>query len=167
MKSLLAWCKKECRKMLPVVLFFLLAFSLVDITKIVAQQHILGYYSFFSIVIASLIMGKVVLIADELAVIELCENKPLIYATVWKSFFYVFCSIILRLIEHVIPAIYEGTTWTVVYREIVDHAQNPLFWVAQMWLAYLFVIFVGYRELVFSVGPAKVRKLFFGPLDPY
>lgn len=149
--------------MLPVVLFFLVAFSLVDATRQVVDKHVIGYYSYFSILIASLIMGKVVLIADKLSVIELYSKKPLIYATLWKSFFYVFCSIVLRIIEHVIPTVYDGADWTVVCREIMRHAQNPLFWIAQMWLAYLFIIFVGYRELIFSVGSAKVRKLFFGP----
>lgn len=148
--------------MLPVVLFFLVAFLLVDATREVVDKQALGYYSFFSIVIASLIMGKVVLIADTLSLVELCSHKPLIYTTLWKSFFYVFCSIVLRLIEHVVPAIYDGATGAEIYQEIIQHAQKPLFWIAQMWLAYLFVIFVGYRELVFNVGPAKVRKLFFG-----
>ena len=162
MSTILEWCKKEFIRMLPVALFFLVAFSLVDATDRAFNNKSLTYYSFFSCVVASLIMGKVVLIADALRLMKLFSHKPLIYVTLWKSFIYVACSIIVRLIEHVIPAVYDGASWATIYQEIIAHVDRPLFWIAQTWLAYLFIIFVGYRELVYSVGVGKVKKLFFG-----
>ncbi len=162
MATFFTWCKTEFFKILPVSLFFLVAFSLVDATDRIVNKHPITEYSFFSIVVASLIMGKVVLLADYLAIIERYSHKPLIYSTLWKSFLYVFCSILLRLAEHLIPVLYDGESFTMVYDKAVAHIQNPLFWMAQTWLAYLFIIFVGYRELVYAVGTAKVKKLFFG-----
>jgi len=165
MIKVLLWCKKEFMRMLPVALFFLVAFSLVDATDRIINKNALDYYSFFSCVIASLIMGKIVLIADYLSISSLFSNKPLLYVTLWKSFLYVCCSMILRLIEHSIPALVAGATFSELYQKIIEHIEKPLFWIAQAWLAYLFVIFVGCRELIFSVGSAKVKKLFLG-VDP-
>lgn len=159
--NVLIWCKKEFIKMLPTIVFFLIAFSLVNATDRAVNKHALTYYSFFSCVIASLIMGKVVLIADSLRIIGLFSHKPLIYATIWKSFLYVVCSIILRLVEHAAPAIYEGATWPMISHEIMEHITKPLFWIAQAWLGYLFIIFVSYRELIFAIGKDKVLALFF------
>ncbi len=159
---LLSWLKKEFIRMLPVALFFLVAFLLVDATDRAINHHEYTYYSFFYCVIASLIMGKVVLIADQFAVIELYSTKPLVYATLWKSFFYVFCSILLRLVEHAIPALWHGESWAMIGASIQEHIERPLFWVAQGWLAYLFIIYVGGRELITAIGPKKVWKLFFG-----
>ncbi len=148
--------------MLPVVLFFLVAFSLVDATDRIINKDSSELYSFFSCIIASLIMGKIVLITDSLRISSLFSNKPLLYITLWKSFLYVCCSIALRLIEHSIPALIEGVNFSELSQTIIEHIEKPFFGIAQVWLAYLFVIFVGYRELVFSVGSAKVKKLFFG-----
>ena len=147
--------------MLPVALFFLVAFSLVDATDRVINKNALTSYSFFSCVVASLIMGKIVLIADSLKLIKLCEHKPLIWVTLWKSFFYVICSIVLRLVEHSIPAIIEGQSCHQILTRLQEHIDRPLFWIAQCWLAYLFIIFVGYRELVIAIGWPKFKSLFF------
>lgn len=162
MGAFFTWCKNEFFKILPVSLFFLIAFCLVDLTNKVKNEDPITEYSFFSLVIASLIMGKVVLIADYMAIIERFSHKPLIYSTLWKSLLYVLCSMLLRIIEHAIPALYDGESLMMVYQKVAEHLHNPLFWMAQTWLAYLFIIFVGYRELIFAVGTAKVKKLFFG-----
>lgn len=160
--KVLNWCLEEFKRMVPVALFFLIAFSLVDATDRAVNNHEYTTYSFLYCLAASLIMGKVVLIADTFAIIELYSTKPLVYATLWKSFLYVCCSIILRLLEHVIPALWHGETWHMIWTRILEHIDKPLFWIAQGWLAYLFIIYVGGRELIRAIGPKKVWKLFFG-----
>lgn len=161
MKSFLIWCKKEFIRMLPVSLFFLVAFSLVDATDRIVNKHSLTTYSFLSCVVDALIMGKIVLIADSLKLIKLCEHKPLVWVTLWKSFFYVICSMVLRLAEHSIPAIVQGQSLQQILMQVQEHVDRPLFWIAQCWLAYLFIIFVGYRELVMAIGTSRFKSLFF------
>lgn len=151
---MIKWLVEEFKKMLPVALFFLVAFLLVDMTDRLLNKNALTTYSIISCVVEALIMGKIVLLADYLRVINLCSDKPLIYVTIWKSFLYVCCSIVLRSIEHWIGGL--------TLAEIFAHMQTPLFWLAQAWLAYLFIIFVAYRELISKVGAAKVKQMFFG-----
>lgn len=153
---------EEFKKILPVSLFFLVAFLLVDTTEKVVNKNGLNSYNYVSCVIAALIMGKIVLIADYMRLMHLMSDKPLIYVTLWKSFLYVACSIVLRIIEHAIPDLFHGATLSELFAKIVAHIERPLFWIAQVWLAYLFIIFVAYRELINKVGPGRVRELFFG-----
>lgn len=162
MTNLLRWVKQEFIRILPVTIFFFVAFSLGDITDRVVNKDALSYYSFFSCVIAALIMAKVVLIADHMPFIDLFKGKPLIYNTVWKTVVYVACAILLRLLERLIPAIWAGTSWDVIFQEIIARIELPLFWVGHAWLTALFFNFVAYRELIQAIGNNKVWNLFFG-----
>jgi hypothetical protein len=158
----MSWIIKEFLKMLPAACFFLVAFSLVDATDRIINKGELSYYSFFSCIAASLIMGKVVLITDSFSIVDLFSNRPLIYVTLWKSFLYVVCSILLRIVEHIIPLFMHIKSFGELWQAIVHHTERPFFWLAQCWLGYLFIIFVGYRELVISIGVDKAKNLFFG-----
>ncbi len=148
--------------MVPAALFFFVAFLLVDATDRVINDKELGTYSIFYCLFSGIIMAKVVLIADLLSLTHRFSHKPLAYITLWKSFVYVLCSILLRLIEHVIPALIHGKNFHEIYQAILVHTEKPLFWLAQGWLTYLFIIFVAYRELITKIGPAKVKEFFFG-----
>ncbi len=160
--KLLEWIKTELVRMLPTIIFFFIAFLLVDITDKTINKNGESTYSVFYCLAAGLIMGKVVLIADKLSLINRFSNKPLAYVTVWKTFVYVSCSILLRLIEHVVPKLFDGSSFHEIFQSILERSEKPFFWLAQCWLTYLFIIFVAYRELVFAVGTAKVKTLFFG-----
>lgn len=162
MKQALSWCFEEFKRIIPVTLFFFVAFLLVHISTEKLTLDIKSTYTLMSIAVAALIMGKVVFITDHLGITELFSHKPLIYNTFWKSLLYMISSMILRLVEHVIPALFDDTSWHTIYQLLVEHVERPVFWVGQMWLTYLFLIFVSARELIYYVGPAKVKKLFFG-----
>ena len=162
MQKLLRFLMQEFIKMIPTALFFFVAYLLVDATFAVIKKQELSSYPIFYSLVSGLIMAKVVLIADYISLTNRFSHKPLAYITLWKSFIYVLFSIVLRLFEHVIPALYKGTSFDEIATAIAQHATQPIFWVGQCWLAYLFIIFVGYRELITKVGPAKVKTLFFG-----
>ena len=146
---MLDWCKKEIKHLLPVTIFFLIAFLLMRKTEEIIGVEGLTLYSTVSCFIEALIMAKVVLITDWFAITERFSHKPLIYNTFWKSFLYLVTSILLRIIEG----------W-ISHEKVHSH-----FWIGQLWLAYLLIIFVGYRELISAVGVDKVKQLFFGVKD--
>jgi len=157
------WLTKELFHMLPVVLFFFVAFSLVDITHILTHKTTgARCYGFLVIVMASFVMGKVVLISDSLSITDRFANKPLIYNTLWKTLIYVLCSIWVRVLDRVVPGLIEGHSVAVIEQSLVEEVGRLSFWIAQMWLLVLFSVFVAYRELINAVGKDKVRKLFFG-----
>jgi hypothetical protein len=149
--------------MFPVVLFFFICFTLVEITEIFIRKHEEHVeFHFFVILISSLVMGKVVLISNYLPLINLFDNKPLIYNTVWKTLIYVSMSIVVRIIERLAPLLFDRESVSDASSEMVRMLQGVPFWISQMWLIALFLVFVGYQELIEAIGSQKVRKLFFG-----
>ena len=163
MERFLKWAWGEFIRALPAILFFFVAFSLVDVTEMLMHKRAATtYYSFMVIAMAALVMGKVLIIADSLPFIGVFSKKPLIYGTLWKTFIYLVCSLVIRFLERAIPELTEGEGFNFIYQRIVTETESIPFWLAQTWLAVLILIFVAYQELVFAVGVAKVRKMFFG-----
>jgi hypothetical protein len=163
MGSFFRWFKKEFTKLLPVITFFFFAFSLANISRIAMHKTTeLPYYSFAVVFIASLMMGKVVFLSDLLPITHRFSRLPLVYNTVWKTAIYWACSFAVLLIDHLLPAYLENKNWSESYQKMLDSLSRLEFWVSFGWLGILLLIFVGYRELIYAVGPSKVKKLFFG-----
>jgi hypothetical protein len=75
---------------------------------------------------------------------------------------YVLCSLVVRVLDRAIPFLIEEKSVLMTYHMVVGEILRLSFWIAQTWLAVLFLIFVAYEELISAVGGEKVRKLFFG-----
>ena len=156
------WFRREFWRLVPVVLFFFVAFSLVDLTAFLMHRPEVIYYNFIVIAVAAGVMGKVVLISDHLLFVDLFSHKPLIYSTLWKTFIYTMASLLVRVLDRAIPRLIAGEGWEEAFQAIHTQTEHLPFWISQIWLAVLFVVFVAYRELICAVGTDKVRKLFFG-----
>lgn len=164
MKKIINEFLEEAISLIPVTLFFFIIFSFVALTDdfMRIQQNVGGYVRFTMILVASLIMGKVVFIADHLKWIHLFSSKPLIYVTMWKSIFYVIMSIIVRLLEHLVQALFGKKPFLETCMTFLSDVDWMRFWVVQLWLILLFVIFVAGRELTRVIGVQKVREIFLG-----
>lgn len=163
MRKVYALIVKDFYEALPAILFFFVAFSLVDITAILLHKTITEASSRFGVIaISALVMGKVVVISNHLPFIDLFYGKPLIWSTIWKTFIYVICGFFVRILERALPLLFEGENWSMIYDKLVKDANHLEFWVAQMWLTVLFLIFVASNELIQQVGKDKVRQMFFG-----
>ncbi len=162
MKNVMKWVKEEMVRMLPVFVFFFVIFSLVDISRILLHSATEAAYSFVVIFMAALVMAKVVLISNILPFIDFFKEKPLIYSTLWKTGIYVVCSIFVRVLERILPLIFEDKGMIVVDEGIVTELERLPFWISQAWIFVLLLVFVAWQELVKAVGSDKVHKLFFG-----
>src|SRR5581483_5722904 len=105
-------------------------------------------YNFLVILTASLVMGKVMVISNHLPFIGVFSGKPLIYSTLWKTFIYFICSLLVRLIERLAPFVFREKSWADVQEKIMDSMAHTDFWIVQMWLFVLLLIFVAYAELI-------------------
>src|SRR5215475_5797954 len=86
MHKILEKIKEEFFAVLPPTIFFFLALHLVTFIRVlIARGTHFQPLSTMSIAIASLILGKAVLIADMLPSINRYPNKPLAYNIAWKS----------------------------------------------------------------------------------
>src|SRR5205085_3612475 len=81
--------KEEFFKLLPPTIFFFVALHIVAFIRVLMLKGTgISPLSTISIAVAALILGKAVLIADMLPMINRFPNKPLIYNVAWKTLIY-------------------------------------------------------------------------------
>ena len=92
--------KEEFFKILPPTIYFFVALHLVMFVRVLMLEGTgLSPYSSASIAIAALVLGKAVLLADMLPMINRFPAKPLIYNVAWKTVIYWLLSAVIHYLE--------------------------------------------------------------------
>jgi hypothetical protein len=163
MSALLHGLKKELIEVLPAVLYFFVAFSLINLTEnLMLKDSGIRYASFSRVIVGALIVGKVILVADLFFFVDLFRGRPLIYNTLWKTGFYAIMSLLFRLGELTLDSLLEYKSVLVAQDHILAALAEPRFWAIQLWLVILLLIFVASKELIDAIGAIRIRQLFFG-----
>lgn len=153
--------KHEFLLILPPTIFFFFAFILLAITqRLIQREYGLPLTGFGVAVIGAVLVGKVVLITDNLAFMNKFPDKPLLYNIVWKSGIYFLATFLVRYFEHVLPLLREYGGIMEANRHLLAAVIWPHFWIIQMWLAVLFFLYCSLRELVRLIGREKVIRVF-------
>jgi hypothetical protein len=115
-------------------------------------------FGYVSILVASAVVAKILLIIDHMPFIEPFHRKPLIYNIIWKTGLYSLSALIVRFLDRLIPIMLKGHS----FQDFIAIVHWPLFWAISVWYCLLFFVFVIFRELIYTVGISKVRRIFFG-----
>ena len=149
-------------EILPPTIFFLIAFSLILVTKrLILREYGISWTGFGAAIVGAFLVGKVVLIVDKLPFVNKFPDHPLIYNTCWKSLIYFLAALLVRYLEHVVSLLIKHESFMEANRHLADEIVWPQFWLIQMWLAVLFFIYCAMRELVRVIGRDKVIHMFF------
>jgi hypothetical protein len=116
-----------------------------------------------SIAIASLILGKAVLIADMLPPINRYPNKPLAYNIAWKTVIYLLMATVIHYVERLIDFSREAGGLAAGNAKLLADMVWPHFWAVQIILFLLILVYCTARELGRVIGREKMLRLFFGP----
>jgi hypothetical protein len=99
----MAKLKEEFFKILPPTIYFFVALHLVMFIRVLMLEGTgLSPYSSASIAVTALVLGKAVLIADMLPLINRFPHKPLIYNIAWKTVIYLLISAVIHYLERLI-----------------------------------------------------------------
>ena len=163
MSALLHWLKKEFIEVLPAVLYFFVAFSLINLTEnLMLRDSGIRYASFGRVIVGALIVGKVILVADLFPFVDVFRGRPLIYNTFWKTGLYAITSLLIRLGELTLESLLEYKSVLAAQEHILAAITEPRFWAIQLWIVILLLVFVASKELIDAIGTARVRQLFLG-----
>nr|WP_294516149.1 hypothetical protein [uncultured Rhodopila sp.] len=158
-----AFVLKELREALPPVVFFAAGFSLIELTtQLFLDTYVERTVNYMVAVVAALVVGKAVLVANALPFFRRFDSAPLIQPILFKTFIYWVVVFLFRAAEHLIEYWASGGRLGGMreYREI--HYPWSQFAAVQIWLFTLFLVYTTAAELTAVFGASEVRRLFFG-----
>lgn len=152
----------ELRELVPVTLFFLVAFLLLALTQmLLLEEHGIRVVTFFAAAVGALVVAKVVVITDHLPWINRFPHRPLIYNVLWKTAIYFVASLVVRYAEHLIHFWRRMGSLAEANRQLFQEIVWPHFWCVQMWLLVLLLLYCSLRELIRAIGRERVVGMFF------
>jgi hypothetical protein len=165
--KILAQLKHEFLSIIPTAVFFFFAFQLLAFTQaLILEEYGIQVTTFLAAAIGALIVAKVVLIVDMLPFVNRFPDKPLIYNVIWKTIIYLIAAFIVRYLEHLFDFFREYHDIIAANKHLLDQVIWSHFWVVQIWLAVLFLMYCTLRELVRALGREQIRTLFLGSIKP-
>ena len=157
--------KEEFFKLLPPTIYFFVALHIVAFVRVLMLEKTgIAPSSSISIAVAALILGKAVLIADLLPIINRFPNKPLIYNVAWKTLIYLVMATLIHYLERLVDFWRQAGSFVAGNRKLLAEIVWPHFWAIQIILLVLIVMYCTMHELVRVIGREKVLRIFFGPM---
>jgi hypothetical protein len=165
MSKLTAKIKEEFLAMIPPTIFFFVALHVVAFVRVLMLKGTgLAPMSTISIAVAALILGKAVLIADMLPMINRFPERPLIYNVAWKTLIYLLVSVVIHYLERLYDFAREAGGIVAGNEKLLAEIVWPHYWAIQIILFVLILMYCTMHELSRIMGKGKMRRIFFGPL---
>jgi hypothetical protein len=165
MSKLTAKIKEEFLAMIPPTIFFFVALHVVALVRVLMLKGTgLAPMSTVSIAVAALILGKAVLIADMLPMINRFPERPLIYNVAWKTLIYLLVSAVIHYLERLYDFAREAGGIVAGNEKLLAEIVWAHYWAIQIMLFVLILVYCMAHELVRVIGKEKVRQIFFGPV---
>ena len=155
--------KEEFLAMIPPTVFFFFTLGLVAVVRMLMTKGTgIPISTPIQVAVGALILGKAVLIADMLPIINRFPEKPLAYNVVWKTVIYVVAALVIHYLERLVDFWKEAGGFVAGNERLLAQIVWPHFWAIQLWLIVLIFIYCSSRELVRAVGRKQVQMTFFG-----
>src|SRR2546430_9336273 len=160
MTKLSTTLKKEFFELLPPTIFFFVALHIVAFVRVLMLKGTgIAPSSSISIAVAAFILGKAVLFADMLPLINRFPNKPLIYNVAWKTLIYLLMSALIHYLERLIDFWRQAGGFVAGNEKLLAEIVWPHFWAIQIILLVLIVIYCTMHELVRVIGKERVLRI--------
>lgn len=165
MNITMAKVKQEFYEILPPTLFFFVALHIVAIVRILMNKGTgISLVTTPSLAVAALIMGKAVLLADMLPIINRFPQRPLVYNVCWKTFMYLIVAGVIHYLERLLEFSRRAGGVVAGNEKLIAEMVWPHFWAVQILLFTLIILFCMLDELIRVIGKDEFKRLFFGPL---
>ena len=150
------------KHMLPPTLYFFIAFNLIVFTtNLLTHDYWFRASSFLVATMTALVVGKSVLVADQIRLIDRFRGAPLIQPILYKTIFYTLIVMVVRIVERFIHFAIDDRGFTLAFSAAVDDFSWRRFAAIQIWLFTCFLIYVTATELSALLGEGQLFRLFF------
>jgi len=165
MSKVMEKVKEEFLAVLPPTIYFFIALHIVGLVRsLMTRGTGLPPFSTTSILVAALILGKSVLIADMLPFINRFPEKPLIYNIAWKTVIYLLVSAVIHYLERLYDFSREAGGIVAGNEKLLAEIVWPHYWAVQLLLLVLIATYCTMHELARLIGKDRMLRIFFGPM---
>src|SRR5207247_5407442 len=148
MTKLFAKLKEELFALLPPTIFFFVALHIVAFVRVLMMKGTgISPLGSVSVAVASLILGKAVLLADMLPMINRFPNKPLIYNITWKTLIYLVMSALIHYLERLVDFWRQAGSFLAGNEKLMSEMVWPHFWAIQIILFVMIAMYCTMHEL--------------------
>lgn len=162
LQRVVTWWLAQVKHALPPTTFFFVGFNLILWTKrLILQEHGIEFSGFFTAIVAALLVGKAVLVTDNLPFMRRFDGAPMIQPILFKSAIYWLCVFIVRLADEFVRFVAAGGAIADFSDHLVNHFSLARFLSIQIWLMVLFLAYVTIHELNELFGDGELYRLFF------
>jgi hypothetical protein len=166
MSKISAKIKEEFDALLPPTIFFFIALHFVALIRVLMLKGTgIALGTSISVTVAALILGKAVVIADLLPIINRYPDKPLAYNVAWKTAIYFVVAALVHYLERLVDFWREAGSFIAGNEKLLAEIVWPHFWAIQIVLLVLILMYCTMSELTRVIGGDKVRRMFFGPMQ--
>jgi hypothetical protein len=159
--------REEIKKALPPTIFFFVILHIVAVIRaLMIKGTGISPPSSGSILLASLVLGKSVLIADMLPFINRFPDKPLVWNVGWKTLMYALVALLAHYLERLYDYWKEASGLVAANHALWVAINWPRFWAIQILLITLILMYCVIAELARVIGRKKLKSIFFGPIPP-
>jgi len=163
MNKILTKIKEEFVAILPPTIFFFVALHIVAFIRILLLKGTtIPVATSLTVTIAALVLGKSVLLADMLPIINRFPEKPLIYNVAWKTAIYLVVSACVHYLERLFDFWRETGSIVAGNEKLLAEVVWPHFWAVQIVLFLLILAYCTMHELIRVIGAGRFRRMFFG-----
>ncbi|MGZ3338597.1 MAG: hypothetical protein ACXU9B_02380 [Reyranella sp.] len=150
------------RHMLPPTLYFFVAFNLIVFTtNLFVHDYWFRLSGFLVATTTALVVGKSVLVANSIRLIDRFRGAPLVQPILYKTIFYTVIVLVVRILERFIHLAIDDRGFTLAFGVAVDEFSWRRFAAIQIWLFTCFLIYVTATELSALLGEGQLFRLFF------
>jgi len=167
MNRMAAKLKEELLAVLPPTAFFFVALHIVAFVRVLMLKGTgISPLTSMSVLVAALILGKAVLVADMLPFINRFPEKPLIHNVLWKTLIYLLVSAVVHYLERLIDAWRQAGGFAAANAKLVAEMVWPHFFAIQILLFVLIAMYCAIHELTRVIGAQRMKRIVFGPMPP-
>lgn len=150
------------RHALPPTLYFFVAFNLIVLTtNLLAHNYWFKLSGFLLATTTALVVGKAVLLANEISLIERFRGAPLIQPILYKTIFYTFIVFLARLLERFFHLVIDDRGFSIALQVEAHDFNWHRFAAIQIWIFTCFLVYVTATEVSALLGEGQLFRLLF------
>jgi hypothetical protein len=150
------------RHVLPPTLFFFVSFNLIVFTtNLLVHDYWFHAASFVVASTTALVVGKAVLVADKIGLIDRFRGAPLIQPILYKTIFYSLVVLLVRILERFIHLAIDDRGFEAAFAAAVHDFTWHRFTAIQIWIFICFLAYTTATELSYLLGEGQLFRLFF------